>query len=151
MNRRTLDYVVVSLGIIYLALAASFLQQYREVARVFAHYGISEADFADLSIGATRQALFSGAIVCLSLGLSTLIAGAGLFLSKEWARKLWLAMATLLPLLHLVRLVVDYKLGPLWTAERLLELIAVSLLALFSWRVLSNARADGTVPATTAT
>jgi hypothetical protein len=151
MNRRTLDYVVVSLGIIYLALAASFLQQYREVARVFAHYGISEADFADLSIGATRQALFSGSIVCLFLGLSTLIAGAGLYLHKEWARKLWLAVATLLPLLHLVRLVVDYKLGPLWTAERLLEIIAVSLLTLFSWRVLSNARADGTVPATTAT
>jgi hypothetical protein len=151
MNRRTLAYVVIVLGIIYLVLAATLLHQYREIARVFASYGISEADFVDLPIGATRQALFTGSIACFGLGLSTLTVGAGLFLAKEWARKLWLVMATLLPLLHLVRLVVDYKLGPLWTAERGLELIAVLLLALISWRVLSNARLGGSVPATTAT
>jgi hypothetical protein len=151
MNRRTLAYVVVVLGIIYLALAASFLHQYREVARVFAYYGITEADFADLSIGATRQALLSGSIVCLTLGLSTLIAGAGLFLAKESGRTLWLAIATLLPLLHLVRLGIDYKLGPLWTAERTLELMVVLLLALVSWRVLSNAGPNPALPAATAT
>src|SRR6266404_8531381 len=148
MNRRILTYVVVTLGIVYLALAASFLHEYREVARVLAYYGISEAEIADFEpIGSTRQALFGGSIVCVCLGLSTLIAGAGLFLAKEWARKLWLAITTLLPLLHLFRLVVDYKLGPLWIAERMLELIAVLLLALISWRVLSNARSDGAVPA----
>ena len=151
MNRRTLVYVVVILGIIYFALAASFLHQYREVARVFAYYGITEADFADLPIGSTRQALLSGSIVCVCLSLSTLIAGAGLFLAKEWARKLWLAITTLLPFLHLLRLVADHKLGPLWTAERVVELVAVLLLALVSWRVLSNPRTDGAVPAATAT
>jgi hypothetical protein len=151
MNRRTLAYVVVILGVIYFALATGFLHQYREVARVFAHYGITEADFADLPIGSTRQALFSGSIVCLGLGLSTLIAGAGLFLAKEWARNLWLAITTLLPLVHLLRVVVDYKLGPLWAAERVLELIAVLLLALVSWRVLSNTHSDRAVPAATAT
>ena len=62
-----------------------------------------------------------------------------------------MAIATLLPLLHLFRLVADYKLGPWWIAERVLELIAVLLLALISWRVLSNGRADHAVPASTAT
>jgi hypothetical protein len=151
MNRRNLAYVVVILSIIYFALAASFFHEYREIARVFAHYGITEADFADLPIGSARQALFSGSIVSLCLGLLTLIAGAGLFLAKDWARKLWLAIATFLPLVHLLRVVVDYKLGPWWAVERVFELIAVLLLALVSWRVLSNTRSDGAVPVVTAT
>src|SRR5262245_49628819 len=129
MNRRTLAYLVALVAIIYLVLAANFLHQYREVARVFAHFGITGADFADLSIGATRQALFSGSIVCASLGLLTLFAGVGLYFAKLWARRLWLTIATFLPVLHLFRLIVDYKLGPLWAAERVLELVAVLLLA----------------------
>jgi len=58
MNRRTLAYVVVSLGIIYLALAAAFsISIAKSLAFCFIS-ALSEADFADLSIGATRQALF---------------------------------------------------------------------------------------------
>jgi hypothetical protein len=149
MTRKTLTLVVVALGIIYIALAANFLHQYREVARVLAYYGVSEAEIKDFEpIASTRTALLGGSIVCASLGMATLFAGAGLFLAKEWARKLWLAIATFLPLFHLFRLVADYKLGALWMAERALELVVVSLLAFISWRLFAHSKP---VPAATAT
>jgi hypothetical protein len=152
MNRKALALIVIALGIIYLLLAANFLHQYREVARVLATYGISESEIIEFEpIGSTRRALFGGSIVSACCGVVTLIAGAGLLLAKEWARKLWLAIATFLPLFHLFRLVADYKLGALWMAERGLELVAVSLLAVASWRVFSNARSKSALPAETAT
>ncbi|SRR6266404_1184212 len=152
MNRKSLTLVVIALGIVYVLLAANFLHQYREVARVLATYGITETEINEFEpIASARRALLGGSIVSACFGALTLIAGAGLFLAKEWARRLWLALASFLPLLHLFRLVADYKLGALWMAERALELAAVLLLAVISWRVLSNAPSKPALPAETAT
>jgi predicted transporter len=152
MSRKTLTFIVIALGIIYCALGANFLHQYREVARVLGTYGISAAEFNSFeSIVSLRRTFLSAFIVCSSLGVMTLFIGAGLYFAKEWAERAWLVFTILLPVVHLIRLVAVYELGAFWMIERTIELTLVVAVAVFSWKVLSNPRRKQPLPSPSAT
>jgi hypothetical protein len=152
MNRKTLTFVVIALGIIYFALAANFLSEYRDVARLLGSYGISQAEFNTFEeIVSLRRTLLGAAIVCSSLGAVTLCIGAGLYFAREWAERAWLVLTILLPFAHLIRLVEVYGLGAFWLVERTIELALVVALSVFSWKILSNPRRKQTVPSPSAT
>jgi hypothetical protein len=57
----------------------------------------------------------------------------------------------LLSVLHLIRLVGVFHLGPFWLAERTIELALIVALAIFSWKVLYKPRAKQTLPSISAT
>jgi cytochrome c biogenesis protein CcdA len=152
MNRKILTFVVITLGLIYLALAANFLYQYREVASVLRSYGISDAEINSFESTVVLRRFFLNAfIVCSFLGAVTLFLGTGVFLAKRWAERAWLVVTILLSVLHLIRLVAIIPLGAFWLAERTIELALVVALAIFSWKVLHRPRGKQTLPSISAT
>lgn len=62
-----------------------------------------------------------------------ILVGTGLFLAKEWARKLWLGLVSVLLILHLMRLILDYRVGNFVLVERIIEVLLIGALALLSW------------------
>lgn len=149
MKRKTLIFLVIALGVVYLALAVIGIYEYREIARVFMSYGVPEFDtFED--IASVRRSLLGGAIVCSVLGAVTLSVGTGLYLEKRWAERAWLVFTILLLCAHLIRLVEVFNWGAVWVIERIIELVLVGVLAMFSWKVLSTPTAKS-LPSTSAT
>jgi hypothetical protein len=150
MKRRTLALLVIGLGLVYIGLAATFLHEYRDVARVLTSYGAND-QLGQEPIAALRKTLLGASIVCSLLGAVTLFIGFGLSFANQWAERVWLAMTVLLPFVHLIRLVADYQLWTFWLVERTLEVVVVTLLAIVSWKTLSNPTTRHTLPSPSAT
>ena len=66
MNRKILIFVVIILGLIYIALAAGFLYQYGEVASVFRSKGISEAEINSFEFTVVLRRFFFTALLFVS-------------------------------------------------------------------------------------
>jgi hypothetical protein len=131
---RTLSILVLALGVIYLEVSIFSLYQYRSVLQVFAHYGIP--DEVQLSVPAVAQArsqLFGAFVAFALIGVIVIVVGLGLSLTKEWARKFLLGLVSVLFILHLARLVFDYRLINFLLAERMMEVLIIGALALLSW------------------
>jgi cytochrome c biogenesis protein CcdA len=149
MKRKILTFLVIVVALIYLALAANFIYQYREVARVLISYGVPPAEFNSFEeIVSLRRTFLGAAIVCSFLGLLTLSVGTSLYLGKQWAERAWLILTILLPCVHLIRLVAVFGLGAFWITERTIELTLVTALAVFSWKVLCTPRGKQPLSAT---
>ena len=152
MNRKILIFVVITLGLIYLALAANYLYQYSEVASVLRRYGMSDAEINSFEPTVVLRRFFLRVfIVCSFLGTVTLFLGTGILLAKRWAERAWLVVTILLSVLHLIRLVGVIHLGAFWLAERTIELALVVALAIFSWKVLHRPRGKQPLPSISAT
>ena len=151
---RTLAFLVLALGLIYLAVGMFSLYHYRKVLQLFAYYGVpDEIQMSVPDIAQTRSKLWY-AFLEFSVGsVIVLIAGFGLYLAKEWARKFWLALVLLLFVMHVARLVMDYRLSNLLLVERIAEVMLIGGLAVLSWfwlwRKSINAVLRGDEPAAT--
>jgi hypothetical protein len=131
---RTLSILVLTLGVIYLAASAFSLYHYRSVLQLFADYGVpDEAQLSVPGVAQARSQLF-GAFVAFSLiGVIVIFVGIGLSLAKEWARKFWLGLVSVLFGLHMARLILDYRLSNFLLVERIIEVLLIGGLALLSW------------------
>ena len=151
---RTLAFLVLALGLIYLAVGMFSLYHYRKVLQLFAYYGVpDEIQMSVPDIAQTRSKLWY-AFLEFSVGSAiVLIAGFGLYLAKEWARKFWLALVLLLFVMHVARLIMDYRLSNLLLVERIAEVMLIGGLAVLSWfwlwRKSINAELRGDEPAAT--
>jgi len=136
---KTLALVALLLSLIYLGVAVFCFYQYHQVIKLFAHYGITDAEQMTIeSIAQTRHRLSSGFKEFTIAGLLTFNVGIGLYRAKEWARKTWLGLISLLMLFHVLRLIMGYQLGTLILMERIIEVLLISLFALLSWRLLTD-------------
>ncbi len=152
MNRKILILVVITFGLIYLALAANYLYLYREVASVLRSSGMSDAEINSLeSTIVLRRFFLRVFIFCSFLGTVTLFLATGILLAKRWAEWAWLVVIILLSVLHTIRLVGVIHLGAFWLAERTIELALVVALAIFSWKVLHRQRGKQPLPSISAT
>ena len=131
---RILSIVVLTLGLIYLAVSLFSLYQYRNVLQVFAAYGVSdEIALSKPEVSQARDQLFGAFVVFSVLGVVVMFGGLGLYLAKGWARKFWLGLVSLLFVLHTVRLVSDFRLSSFLLIERIVEVLLIGSLALLSW------------------
>ena len=151
---RTLSILVLVLGVLYLAFSIFSLYHYRKVLQLFAYYGVSdEIQMSVPDIAQTRGKLLGAFIELSIVGVLVLSVGIGLYLAQEWARKIWLALVSLLVAFHIARLVLDYQLSRFILLERIAELLLIGALALLSWRWLwgksINAKLRGDTPAAT--
>jgi|SRR5947209_3956349 len=131
---RILSFLVLTLGVLYLAGSGLSLYYYRNLLSTFAYYGVSdEVQLSIPEIARVRAMLKGGFIILLVVGVVVLCVGIGLFLSKSWARKTWLILVSVLSVFHLVRLVLDYQLSDFILFERIGEVVIVGGLATLSW------------------
>jgi hypothetical protein len=131
---RILSFLVLTLGMLYLAVSGLSLYHYRRMLATFAYYGVS--DEVQLSIpefAQTRAQLMSGFITFLITGIIVLCVGMGLYLAKAWARTVWLGLISLLFVLHISRLASDYWISNFILLERIVEVVLVGSLAALSW------------------
>ena len=131
---RILSILVLTLGVVYLAVSLFSLYQYRNVLQVFAAYGISdEIALSNPEVAQARDQLLGAFVVFSVLGVIVVFGGLGLYLAKGWARKFWLGLVSLLFVLHTVRLVSDFRLSSFLLIERIVEVLLIGSLALLSW------------------
>ena|SRR5687767_3928138 len=131
---RILSILVLALGVIYLAVSLFSLYQYRNVLQVFATYGVSdEIALSNPEVAQARDQLLGAFVVFSVLGVIVMIGGLGLYLAKGWARKFWLGLVSLLFVLHMVRLIADFRRSNLLLIERILEVLLIGSLVLLSW------------------
>jgi hypothetical protein len=136
---KTIALIVLLLGLLYVAGAAFCLYQYRSVTGLFEYYGISYAEQLNIdTIVKVRQTLLGAFVLFTIASLLTLASAIGLFRAKEWARKFWLGVVSLLAVFHLVRLVTDAHEGGFILAIRLMEVLLIGLIAAVSWRQLTR-------------
>ncbi len=141
---RTISLIVLLLGLLYVAAAGFCLHQYRGVTRLFEYYGISASEQSNIdSIVRMRQMLLGASMLFTVAFLLTLPSAVGLFLAREWARKLWLGAVLILALFHLVRLVADLRGDGFTLAMRFLEVALIGLVASVSWRRLTSKSLKG--------
>ena len=131
---RVLSVLVLTLGVIYLAVSLLSLYQYHSVLQVFAAYGVSdEIALSNPEVAQARDQLLGAFVVFSVLGGIVMFGGLGLYLAKGWARKFWLGLVSLLFVLHTVRLVSDFRLSSFLLMERIVEVLLIGSLALLSW------------------
>ena len=131
---RTLAILVLTLGLIYLAVAAVSLYQHQQLLQMFVYYGVPEEVWmSNPDIAQTRGKLWNAFLEFSIVSVIVLIAGLGLYLAKEWARKFWLALVLLLCVMHSARLVMDYRVSNLLLLERIAEVVLVGVLTMLSW------------------
>jgi hypothetical protein len=131
---RTLAILVLALGLIYLAVGMFSLYHYRRVFQLFAYYDVPEEIWmSNPDIAQTRSRLWDGFLEFSIFSVLVLLVGLGLYRAKEWARKFWLGLVLLLCVMHVARLVMDYRLSNLLLAERIAEVVLIAALALLSW------------------
>jgi hypothetical protein len=131
---RTLAILVLTLGLIYLAIAVVSLYQHQQLLQMFTYYGVPEVIWmSNPDIAQTRGKLWNAFIEFSIVSVTVLIAGLGLYLAKEWARKFWLALVLLLCVMHVARLVMDYRVSNLLLVERTAEVVLIGALAMLSW------------------
>jgi hypothetical protein len=131
---RTLSILVLILGGGYLAVSLFSLYQYHAVLQVFADYGVS--DEVQLSVPGVAQArgqLFGAFVEFALVGVIVILVGLGLLLAKEWARTSWLPLVSVLVVIHMARLILDYRLSNFLLVERITEVFLIGALALLSW------------------
>src|SRR2546423_13087319 len=94
---RILSFLVLTLGVLYLAFSGLSLYHYRKMLATLAYYGVSdEVQLSIPEIAQTRAQLRGGFIIFLIVGVIVLCVGIGLFLAKAWARKMWLIVISIL-------------------------------------------------------
>mgnify|MGYP001605083163 CR=1 FL=1 len=93
---------------------------------------MQQVNIADFRLGL----LFTFSILSI-IGLLTLVSGIGLFLVREWARKLWLGVATFLVPFYFYWSYSHYVKGYSIT-EDVIELIVALLIAIVSWKYLTK-------------
>lgn len=131
---RILSFLVLTLGVLYLAVSALAVYHYRKMIALLDYYGISdEVQLSIPEVAETRAQLMSSFIIFLILGVIVLCAGVGLYLAKSWARKMWLVLVCLLTAFHLLRLVSDYHQSKFILLERIGEVVLIGSLAALSW------------------
>jgi hypothetical protein len=131
---RTLAILVLTLGLIYLAVGVFSLYHYRRVFQLFTYYGVPEEIWmSNPDIAQTRGRLWNAFLEFSIVSVVVLLVGFGLYRAKEWARKIWLVLVLLLCMMHVARLVMDYRLGNLLLTERIAEVVLIVALALLSW------------------
>jgi|SRR5687768_9997034 len=150
---RTLSILVLALGVTYLAFSLFSLYQYRNVLQLFAVYGVSnEIALSNPEVAQARGQLFGAFLVFSLIGVVVMFVGLGLFWAKEWARKFWLVLVSVLFVLHLARLIADFRSSDFLLIERTLEVLIIGSLALLSWYSLQRkSNADQRVDASAAT
>ena len=125
---------MLALGLIYLAVGVFSLYHYRRVFQLFAYYGVPEDIWmSNPDIAQTRSKLWGAFMEFSITSVVVLLVGLGLYRAKEWARKIWLALVLLLCVMHVARLVMDYRLSNVLLAERIAEVVLIAALALLSW------------------
>ena len=101
---------------------------------MFAYYGVPEEIWmSNPDIAQTCGKLWNASIEFSIVSVIVLIVGLGLYRVKEWARKFWLALVLLLFVMHVARLVMDYRFSNLLLAERVAEVVLMAALAVLSW------------------
>ena len=131
---RKLSILVLTLGVIYLAVSLFSLYQYRNVLQLFADYGVyDEIALSNLEVAQVRGQLFGAFVVFSLIGVVVMFVGLGLYFAKGWARRFWLGLVSLLFVLHTVRLISDFRLSNFLLIERVIEVLLIGSLALLSW------------------
>jgi hypothetical protein len=131
---RILAILVLPLGLLYLAVGVFSLYHYRKILQLFAYYGVpDEIQMSNPDTAQTRGKLWGAFLEFSIISVIVLIVGFGLYLAKEWARKLWLALAPLLVVMHVARLAMDYRQSNFLLVERIAEVMLIGALAVLSW------------------
>ena len=126
---------MLTLGLIYLAVGILSLYLYRNIYQTLSYYGVSEEIMMSVpDIAQTRGQLWGAFVAFSIISVIVLFVGLGLCLAKEWARKSWLVLVSLLLLIHVARLILDYQTSNLLLLERVLEVLLMGALATLSWR-----------------
>ena len=131
---RTLAILVLALGLIYLAVGMFSLYHYRKVLQLFAYYGVpDEIQLSVPDIAQTRGKLFGAFVEFSIMSVVVIFVGVGLYRAKEWARIFWLGLVSILFVLHVARLIMDYRLSNFVLVERIAEVLLIGTLGLLSW------------------
>jgi hypothetical protein len=138
-NLRTLTGLVVALALLYLVAGSISLYTYRSMLHSFAYYGVSDdVQFSIPEIAQTRARLLNGSIQFLIAGVLVISVAIALLRRVRWSRGVWLCLVTLLVVLHVVRLFFDFRHSSFIAVERVVELLLVVALAVFSWLSLTR-------------
>jgi hypothetical protein len=136
---RILSVLVLALGLLYIIAASVSLYTYRSMLQTFAYYGVSDdVQLSIPEIAQTRARLVGGFIQFLITGVLASFVAIALFRRTRWSRRMWLWLVILLVVLHAARLVLDFRLSSFIAVERVVELLLVTALAVFSWRSLTR-------------
>jgi hypothetical protein len=91
-----------------------------------------------ISVEDLRASIIRHSIWFIGIGLLSTISGLGLFLLKEWARKLWLASLMLLSIITLYWFAFDCYLGRLLEPENLIGYPITFVLIISMWLYLTR-------------
>ena len=138
-NLRTLSGLVVALALLYLVAGSVSLFTYRSMLHTFAYYGVSDdVQFSIPEIAQTRARLLTGSIQFLIAGVLVAIVAIALLRRARWSRAVWLCLVTMLVLLHGARLMFDFHHSSFIAVERVVEVLLIAALAVFSWLSLTR-------------
>ena len=144
---RTLAFSILILAIIYFTVVFVSYKTYLTLVETFVYYGLPPETIWQYEASVkTVQTLWFAIALFSILGVVAVTNSIGIFLAKEWARKLWLKTSIFLFVVHCLRFAVDFFLifflnlnyGWLILLLRIGEVLGMGFFAFFPRRYLQK-------------
>lgn len=131
---KAVTIVVFGFGTLCVLLAGLFLSSLEQNLQTWAQLQRAGMEGAQqISVESLRAGIISHSILLLAIGALSMVSGVGLFLLKEWARKLWLGMLVLLAVVSIYWFASDWYEGYILEPENVIGYPIIAVLMFGMW------------------
>lgn len=131
---KALTIIIFLIGIAFVLLGALLLSTLERNLQTWEQLQLAGSEGAlQIPVEQLRAGIISHSIWYVALGSLTMVSGVGLFLLKDWARKLWLNLLIIFAVVSLYWLAGDCYQGQLLLPENLIGYPITGVLILGMW------------------